>query len=632
MGACRWAAAGVAALACAASVARAQQSDGARWSGGAAGAVEAAGAAGAVQAAGAVEAAGAVRDGVHGALAARMDAYLRRSAALGFSGQVLAARHGEVLLHRAYGFADRARRVPLTTTTRVGVASMSKQFAAAAVLRLESEGRLSLNDSLGSFFTGVPADKQAITLQQLLTHTAGIRAGMSDDFDMPSLGASMARLFTLPLTGPVGARWQYASDAYGIVAAIVQRASGMAYGDYLRSALFAPAAMSHTGLWTGTQGTTDSVARAYTGWRDRGSPREWPIDWRVFGSGDLLTTAADLYRWHLALEAGRVLSPAARAKYMSPQVAIGGDPRDSYGYGLFVTETKTHGRVIEHGGDTELGYNGSFLRYADSGAVLIITSNASDFYQRSLRRYVEGDLEAMLFGADTARVPPNVTPLAASRLVTLAGDYPVGNATLHLVSDGVYLWAAPEGESLVSRLRPMRPTDDPASFAGATDRTAALLAGLEAYDSAAYDVALGDSAVLLRKEYIDEWKALTATFGPLHGYQILGAVREGATVVVYARLGLRDGDEVMTFRWSQLGKGRLVGTRPRPAAKFPVVLPVAALGNGDCVVYDLWWQRERARIRPIDGGRLRIEVSGDSSHAGAVLVTAPVRRIGVPTP
>ena len=604
-----------------------------RWAVGAMALAVAANGAGAQQRGRAEGAAGTlVSTGVHGPLAARMDAYLRRSAALGFSGQVLVARQGTVLLHEAYGFADREKRVPLTTTTRVGVASMSKQFTAAAVMRLVSEGRLSLNDSLGSFFAGVPADKRAITVHQLLTHTAGIRAGMSDDFDMPSLDASMARLFTLPLTGPVGGKWRYASDAYGIVAAIVQRVSGMPYGDYMRMALFEPAGMSHSGLWTGAKNTTDSIARAYTGWRDRGSPREWPVDWRVFGSGDLLTTAADLYRWHLALEAGRVLSPATRAEYMSPQVAIGDDPSDSYGYGLFVTLTKTHGHVIEHGGDTELGYNGSFLRYADSGAVLIIASNATDFYQRSLRRYVEGDLEAMLFGADTVKMPPNVTPLAPSRLKALAGDYAVGDAVLHLVSDGAYLWAAPEGESLVSRLRPMRRTDAPASFAGAAERTATLLGRLEAYDSTAYDQVLGDSAALLRSSYVDEWKALTTTFGPLHGYEIVGAVREGATVLVYTRLRLRDGDEAMTFRWSQLGKGRLVGTRPRPPAEYPVVLPVAVLGNGDLVAYDLWWQRERARIRPIEGGRLRVEVSGDSTRAGAALVTAPVRRIGVPTP
>ena len=573
-----------------------------------------------------------VRVGSHGAIGRRMDEYLRRAAALGFSGQVVIARHGEVLLNQAYGFADRANRVALTPTTRVGVASMSKQFAAAAMLQLEAEGRLSLRDTLGSFFAGVPADKSGITLQQLLTHTAGIRGGTTEDFDMPTLDASMQRLFALPLTSAPGSRWRYSSDAYGIIAAIVQRVSGKPYGEYMRAKLFAPAGMLHTGLWPEASATRDSIARAYTGWRDRGSPREWPMDWRVFGSGDLMTTAIDLYRWDRALRGGRVLDAATLAKYMSAQVALNGDPADSYGYGLFVTQTKTRGKVVEHGGDTELGYNGGFFRYIDGDAVMIITSNSSDFNQHSMRWYVQDDLEAMLFGSDTTKLPPPVRAVTPSALVTLAGDYDVAGGVLHLIADGAYLWAGVEGDSLVSLLRPMRPSDDPATFARASERTAALLGRLDALDSSAYDPALGDSASSLRKEYADEWSSLVATFGPLHGYRILGSVRDGGAVVVYARLELRDGDETMAFRWSKLGAGRLSGTRPRPPSRFPLVLPVARSASGDLVVHDLWLQRERATLRTVEGGRLQLKVLGDSTRAGPILLTTPVRRIGVLAP
>ena len=475
----------------------------------------------------------------------------------------------------------------------------------------------------------MPADKSGITLQQLLTHTAGIRGGTTEDFDVPTLDASMQRLFALPLTGAPGSRWRYSSDAYGIIAAVVERVSGKPYGAYMHAMLFAPAGMVHTGLWPEAIATRDSVARAYTGWRDRGSPREWPMDWRVFGSGDVMTTATDLYRWDRALGAGRILDARTVAKYMSAQVALNGDPSDSYGYGLFVTQTKTRGKVVEHGGDTELGYNGAFFRYIDGDAVMIITSNVSDFGQHSMRWYVQDDLEAMLFGSDTTKLPPPVHEIAPRELVTLAGDYVVAGGVLHLISDGAYLWAAAEGDSLVSLLRPMRANDDPSTFTSASERTAALLGRLEALDSSAYDAALGDSAASLRKEYIDEWRSLIETFGPVHGYGILGSVREGGTVAVYARLALRDGDETMVFRWSKLGAGRLSGTRPRPPARFPLVLAVARLASGELIVHDLWLQRERARLHVLDGGRLRIEFAGDSTRARSPLVTAQVRRIGV---
>ena len=567
--------------------------------------------------------------GAHGAIGARMHEYLRRSAALGFSGQVLVARHGQILLHQAYGFADRSARVPLTPTTRVGVASMSKQFAAAAVLRLEADGRLSLGDSLGKFFPEVPADKRAITLQQLLTHTAGIQGGTTEDFDMPTLEASIARLFALPLTGPVGGKFRYSSDAYGILAAVVQKVAQQPYERYMQDALFEPAGMRHTGLWPSGRTTSDTVARAYTGWRDRGSPRDWPMDWRVFGSGDLLTTAADLYRWELALRARRVLAPATLAKYLSPQVLVGEDSSDFYGYGLFVSRTKARGKVIEHGGDTEAGYNGAFYRYVDGDAVMIITSNANDFYQRWLRWYVQDDLEAMLFGSDTTKLPPNVRAVAPQALSSLAGDYSLPGGVLHLVSDGANLWAAAEGERLVGLLRPVRAADDPAMFARANERTLALLGKLQALDTTAYYAALGDSGRSVRKEYAAEWNTLISTFGPMHGYEVLGSVRDGGTIVVYARLELRDGDEPMTFRWSQLGAGRLVGTNPHPTAKFPIVLPVGRLPDGALVIHDLWRQQERARLKSLDGGRLRLQIVADSSHRQATITTGPVQRIGV---
>jgi hypothetical protein len=241
---------------------------------------------------------------------------------------------------------------------------------------------------------------------------------------------------------------------------------------------------------------------------------------------------------------------------------------------------------------------------------------------------VQGDLEAMLFGSDTTKMPPAARPIAPATMIAFAGDYAVGGGVLHLVTDGAYLWAAAEGDSLVGLLRPVRAADDPKMFARATARTAALLAKLEVHDTSGWGAALGDSAASIRTEYIDEWNGLIATFGPLHGYEILGSVREGQGVVVYARLGLRDGDEVMTFRWSQLGAGRLAGTRPRPQQRFPLVLPVARAASGDLVIHDLWRQQERARLRPLDGGRLRLTITADSSRRPA-MVSAPVRRIGL---
>ena len=101
-----------------------------------------------------------------------VERYLARAQQLGFSGAVLVAAGDEVLLERGYGWADRAAGVPVEAGTAFGIGSVTKQFTAAAILRLQEQGRLRVGDSIGRFFPDVPADKRAITLHHLLTQSA----------------------------------------------------------------------------------------------------------------------------------------------------------------------------------------------------------------------------------------------------------------------------------------------------------------------------------------------------------------------------------------------------------------------------------------------------------------------------
>ena len=128
---------------------------------------------------------------VKGELGARLDAYMTRLSAFGMSGSLLVAKGGEVILDKGYGLADRKRGVPVEPSTPFMIGSLSKQFTAAAILKLEMEGKLSTSDTLGRFFPGAPADKRGITLHQLLTHTA-------------SLGAQGAQQGNLPVNSGLG--------------------------------------------------------------------------------------------------------------------------------------------------------------------------------------------------------------------------------------------------------------------------------------------------------------------------------------------------------------------------------------------------------------------------------------------
>ena len=111
-----------------------------------------------------------VREG----LGATIDTFLTRAAAHGLSGAIVVARGGEVILRKGYGVADRARGTDVTAETSFFIGSLAKQFTAAATLRLTADGKLTLDDTLGAFFPNAPADKRAITLRHLLSHTSGL--------------------------------------------------------------------------------------------------------------------------------------------------------------------------------------------------------------------------------------------------------------------------------------------------------------------------------------------------------------------------------------------------------------------------------------------------------------------------
>lgn len=120
---------------------------------------------------------------VRGQLGRRLDSLINSLEETGFSGALLVARGGDVVLAKGYGFADRERQVPFTPKTVFDIGSITKPFTAAAVLKLAEEGRLSLDDSLASYFPEAPADKRGITLHHLLVHAAGLPDGLGFDYE-----------------------------------------------------------------------------------------------------------------------------------------------------------------------------------------------------------------------------------------------------------------------------------------------------------------------------------------------------------------------------------------------------------------------------------------------------------------
>jgi CubicO group peptidase (beta-lactamase class C family) len=308
-------------------------------------------------------------------LARTLDTYFTRAAEVGFSGAVLLAERGEVVLHEAYGLADRSSGSTLTAASPFHIGSVGKQFTAAAVLRLEADGRLTTDDRLDRFFPDIPADKQAITVHQLLSHTSGLPVLTTRPFmEVRTRAEIMREMLELPLRSEPGAGYAYSNVGYALLAGVIESASGESYERYLERAIFEPAGLRDTGFIEDAERWAGSGVWSYSGEGDEGEPLSGmrPLP-KAVGAGSIVSTVGDLYRWDRALLTDAVLPASARGRLFGEMAVIGAGRH--YGYGWMITRTQRGETLVHHAGDLG-GFNTDLRRYVEPDLVLIVASNA----------------------------------------------------------------------------------------------------------------------------------------------------------------------------------------------------------------------------------------------------------------
>jgi CubicO group peptidase (beta-lactamase class C family) len=294
-------------------------------------------------------------------------------------GTLVAARDGELLHCRGFGLADRKARVAAGCDTVYDIMSMTKQFTAAAILKLEMMGELRVTDRITAHLGPVPRGKRRITLHHLLTHTSGLVDALGGDYEPLSREQMLAGALESKLRSRPGHEHYYSNLGYSVLAAIVEKASGMGYERFLAKHLFAPAGMTQTG-YVLPRWSRDRVAVEYD---PRGRPHGRPFDhpwaddgpyWNLRGNGGLLSTARDMFRWHLALEGNKVLNRNARRKLFRPHVREqpGGD--SYYGYGWVISQPGRLGRVAWHNGGNAWSY-GELTRLLGPGVMVFWVTN-----------------------------------------------------------------------------------------------------------------------------------------------------------------------------------------------------------------------------------------------------------------
>jgi CubicO group peptidase (beta-lactamase class C family) len=304
-----------------------------------------------------------------------------------FTGGVLVARGDEVLFRQVHGFANRNLGKPLELDSRFRLASISKQFTAAAILRLQDERVLSTHDPLCRWIQPCPPAWEPIRLYHLLAHSSGI----PDLMARPAWGTRRVTPATMKeltadsmqygLQFPPGTKIRYNNAAYNLLGDVVERASGAPLHDYLRTAFFEPLGMADTGYDDDASGVVMGYANL------GGGPTEQP-DANVsiiVGAGALYSTLDDLLVWNRALHGGHLLTPRSYAMMIAdhaPETTPDerGRPRRDWGFGLFSNSLGRRvspdflDRQIYHTGSWS-GFRNMMTYQPDADVTVIVLSN-----------------------------------------------------------------------------------------------------------------------------------------------------------------------------------------------------------------------------------------------------------------
>jgi CubicO group peptidase (beta-lactamase class C family) len=372
----------------------------------------------------------------------RVDRYVKPLVEMrDFSGVVLVARGGQVLVRRAYGLASQELGVAATPHTVYGIGSISKTFTAASIILLAQQGKLLLDDPVAKYLPDFRPDDK-ITIKHLLAH----ESGLPDYFNFPEYSAHRAEPVALdafvalarnrPLDFPPGTKSSYSGSGYKVLAYLIERVSGEPYGSFISRNLFAPLHMVHSGDLT-DHDLVEGLAPGYDpGFPPQGlQPAAYESRTWLEGNGSLYSTADDLYRW---AEAIRSDAPVHWSRLAYP-----------FGWG----KRNRFGRDgIEQSGRIAIGYVAYLAIYPKDDVVIVVLSNI----QAAVAEQMGIDLAAMVFGEyyDLPKRRPGASSVRradAAELSAYAGRYDFGGGfaiTVKAENGGLWI-AGPEGAFLV---------------------------------------------------------------------------------------------------------------------------------------------------------------------------------------
>ncbi len=301
---------------------------------------------------------------------------------------VIVRKNGRTLFRGACGMADLELGVPLQADMVFRLGSITKQFTAVAILLLEEEGKLKLSDDIRRFLPDFPQKGKPIRIEHLLTHSSGVRSYT----DLPEwlnlwrkdmkLDELIALFKDLPLEFEPGSNWKYSNSGYILLGAVIEKASGMSYKDFVEQRIFRVLGMKHSG-YDLTEKVIPRRVGGYQAGPDGLIHAPYLSMTQPHAAGALLSCVDDLALWHESLLNGKLIGAQSLKRAHTP-FRLADGRSTGYGYGWTVSEYDGH-PTVEHGG----GING-FLSYA-------ISLPADGVYVALLQNFTGKDPETVAF-------------------------------------------------------------------------------------------------------------------------------------------------------------------------------------------------------------------------------------------
>ena len=332
-----------------------------------------------------------------------------------FSGSLLVAKGGEVVLAKGYGLANREHGVPCGPETKYRLGSVTKQFTATLIMQLQEEGKLNVEDKLTDYIPDYP-DGDKITIHHLLTHTSGVPnfTGFPEYVKTMMIPATLEEIIERfkhkPLDFEPGEKFSYSNSGYLLLSYILEKASGESYEELLRERILEPLEMEATGY---DHHETILPHRA-TGYAlERMEVRNSAyIDMSIpSGAGAMYSTVGDLFKWDRALYTEMLLTQGSLEKMFTPF-------KSDYGYGWDIREVDGK-KVISHGGGVN-GFLTKITRFVDDDMLVVVLCNIESPYIAEAANQISAVAQGKEYEPVKVRTPVDVD---AAVLDEYAGEY-----------------------------------------------------------------------------------------------------------------------------------------------------------------------------------------------------------------